>query len=126
MSVTGLAGRLLLIATILAVVAGCSVSGGTLGGRDKCWPADPPRAAGIWRGVLVIDETTSQLATLEGEVIPLLPGALTTRIGGDGKGELMAGDDVVAFAGEDLTLFGGMGADGTLVVCALEEVHRSG
>lgn len=126
MSGTRLARRLLLIATILSAVVGCSISGRTLGGRDKCWPADPPRAASIWRGVLLIDDTVSQLITLEGEVIPLLPGALTTRVGADGTGELVSGNDVVAKAGEDLTLFGGMGGDGALVVCGLEEVHRSG
>ncbi len=58
--------------------------------------------------------------------IPLLPGKLTTRMGVDGKGELISGNDVVAFAGEDLTVFGGMGGDGALVVCGLEEVHRAG
>ena len=118
--------RLLLVASILAAVVGCSSSGGTLGGRDKCWAEDPPRAASVWRGVLVVNESGSQLSTAEGEVIPLLPGTLTTRIGADGKGELISGNDVVAFAGEDLTLFGGMGGDGALVVCGLEEVHRGG
>ncbi len=124
MSLLRVAGKVLLAASILASVAGCSISGGTLGGREKCWPEDPPRAASIWRGVLVVDETGSQLRTAEGEAIPLLPGTLTTRIGADGKGELVSGNDVVAVAGEDLTLFGGMGGDGALVVCGLEEVHR--
>jgi hypothetical protein len=31
----------------------------------------------------------------------------------------------VARAGDDVTLFGGAGADGALVVCGLEEVHPS-
>ena len=117
------ARRLLLAAIVLATVAACSISGGTLGGREKCWPADPPRAASIWRGILVIDDTVSQLATPEGDVIPLSPGTLTTRIGADGTGELVAGDQVVARAGDDVTLFGGAGADGALVVCGLEEIH---
>jgi hypothetical protein len=29
----------------------------------------------------------------------------------------------VAQAGDDATLFGGMGADGALVVCGVEEIH---
>jgi hypothetical protein len=118
-----LANRLLLVAIVMATLAACSISGGTLGGREKCWPEQPPRAASIWRGTLVIDEVVSQLATPEGDVIPLSPGTLTTRMGADGVGELVAGDQVVARAGDDVTLFGGAGADGALVVCGVEEIH---
>ena len=46
-----------------------------------------------------------------------------TRIGADGGGELAHGNDVIARAGDDVTLFGGAGADGALVVCAVEEQH---
>jgi hypothetical protein len=113
------------LALLMVALAGCSISGGTLGGREKCWPAEPPRAASIWRGVLAIDENGGQLWTPEGEVIVLWPGALSTRIGADGTGELVSGNDVVARAGQDLTLFGGMGADGALVVCGIEEIHSS-
>jgi hypothetical protein len=107
------------------VVAGCSLTGGgnLLGGRDTCWPQDPPRAASIWRGILQIDADGSRLATPEGEVIPLWPGALTMRLNADGTGDLVAGNDVVAHAGDDVTLFGGAGADGYLVVCGVEELH---
>ena len=118
-----LGGRLLLASIVLAAVTGCSISGGTLGGREKCWPEQPPRAASVWRGILVIDDVVSQLATPEGDVIPLSPGTLTTRMGADGIGELVAGDQVVARAGDDVTLFGGAGADGALVVCGVEEIH---
>jgi hypothetical protein len=55
----------------------------------------------------------------------VLPGALAIRLGESGSGELVRGDDVVARAGDDVTLFGGAGGDGALVVCALEEI-RSG
>jgi hypothetical protein len=115
-----------LLATVLAgalLVSGCALTGGTLGGQEKCWPQTPARAASIWRGVLVIDDVNASLATPEGESIPLLPGALTWRIGAEGLGELVAGDRVVARAGNDVTLFGGAGADGYLVVCAVEELH---
>ena len=53
----------------------------------------------------------------------LLPGTLTTRVGESGVGELVHGSDVVARAGDDVTLFGGIGGDGTMVVCGLEEIH---
>lgn len=122
----GQSARLLVgVALLVAMVgtAGCALTGGTLGGREKCWPAGESRAASLWRGTLAIDETGASLATPEGEVIPLLPGALTWRIGSSGIGELVAGDQVAARAGDDVSLFGGAGADGFLVVCAVEEIH---
>jgi len=103
--------------------AGCSLAGATLGGREKCWPEDPPRAASIWRGILRIDASGGYLDTPEGDVIPLSPGTLATRVGENGIGELVHDGDVVARAGDDLTLFGGAGADGFLVVCGVEEIH---
>ena len=75
--------------------------------------------------MLEIDVAGGGLLTPEAEVIPLLPGALTTRVGADGVGELVAGERVVARAGDDLTLFGGAGSDGALVVCGVEEIHSS-
>ncbi len=115
------------LAVVLAVLgaAGCSLAGGTLGGREKCWPEGDPRAASLWRGILQVDATGSWLETPEGEVIPLLPGSLEARIGDGGIGELVRGSDVVAQAGADVTLFGGSGSDGALVVCAVEEVHAA-
>lgn len=106
------------------LVVGCSLGSGTLGGREKCWPESDKRAPSLWRGILQIDAAGGRLATPEGDVIPLLPGALSTRVGGAG-GELVSGTDVVARAGDDVSLFGGAGADGALVVCAVEERHAS-
>lgn len=118
---------LVLLAFVAVVIPlGCSFEVNLLGGRQKCWPEEPPRAASLWRGILQIDGSGARLATPEGDVIPLLPGALTTRLGADGRtGELVRDSDVVARAGDDVTLFGGAGADGALVVCAVEEVHAS-
>jgi hypothetical protein len=116
------AGSLIVAGLLLA---GCSLTPNTLGGREKCWPASAQRAASLWRGTLRIDASGSRLATPEGDVIPLLPGTLTMRIGEGGRGELVRGGDVVAKAGDDVSLFGGAGADGALVVCALEE-NRGG
>ena len=113
---------LLLLVVAISGVAGCNVSGNLLGGREECW-GEEPRAASIWRGILAIDEFGSRLDTPEDEAIPLLPGAITMRVGEDARGELVAGDQVVARAGDDVTLFGGAGGDGALVVCAVEEVH---
>lgn len=122
-----LAGGLVALAICLAVISavGCSLTPGTLGGREKCWAESDQRAPSIWRGILRIDASGGRLETPEGEVIPLLPGALRTRVGDSGAGELVLGTDVVARAGDDLTLFGGAGSDGALVVCAIEEVHAT-
>lgn len=123
----GVASRALTLVVGLALLssAGCSLAGGTLGGREKCWPEDPRRAASVWRGTLRIDGSGGYLDTPEGDVIPLRPGTLATRVGENGIGELVHGGDVVARAGNDVTLFGGAGADGALVVCGVEEIHNA-
>lgn len=77
----------------------------------------------LWRGILAIEGTNASLVAAEGDVILLWPGALGWRMGADGVGELTRGDQVVARAGDDLTLFGGVGADGYLLICAVEERH---
>ena len=121
-------GRPVAIAVLVTAVlsaAGCDVSGNLLGGREECWGSEP-RAASLWRGTFAMDDFGSRLDTPEGEVIPLLPGALQMRVGEDLNGELVAGDRVVAREGDDITLFGGMGGDGALVVCGLEEIHATG
>jgi hypothetical protein len=119
----GRAGVVLVVAVVLTSAAGCSLAGETLGGREKCWPDEDRRAASLWRGTLRINASGGRLDTPEGEVIPLLPGALETRVGDDGVGELVRGSTVVARSGDDVTLFGGAGSDGRFVVCGLEEVH---
>jgi hypothetical protein len=104
---------------------GCSLTGGTLGGREKCWPEGSPRAASIWRGILRIDASGDRLETPEGDVIPLMAGTLAMRVGEDGVGQLVRGSDVVAKAGDYVTLFGGAGSDGALQGCAVEEIHAT-
>ena len=122
-----LASRGLVLALALGLTllttAGCALTSGTLGGREKCWPASDQRAPSIWRGILRVDESGGWLDTPEGDSIPLIAGTLEPRIGEGGLGELVRGADVVARAGADVTLFGGAGADGALVVCGVEEVH---
>lgn len=114
-----------MLGVALLGIAGCSLEMNLLGGREKCWPESPPRGASIWRGMLRIDASGGRLDTAEGDVIPLFPGTLQTRVGAGGIGELVDGDNVVAKAGDDVTLFGGMGADGFLIVCGVEEIHSS-
>jgi hypothetical protein len=114
--------RILAAAAIFAV-AGCLGGINTLGGREKCWPSSEQRAPSVWRGILRIDGSAGELDTPEGEVIPLLPGALSMRVGNDGTGQLVRGNEPVAKSGDDVTLYGGAGADGYLVVCGLEEIH---
>jgi hypothetical protein len=112
--------RLAIAASLILVTAGC-IASGTLGGRQTCWPQDEHRAPSLWRGTLRIDATGGRLDTPEGDVIPLRAGALAFRVGDAGMGELIRGSEVVARTGDDVTLFGGAGSDGVLVVCAVEE-----
>jgi hypothetical protein len=106
---------------MLLIVAGCSIGFDTLGGREKCWPESDRRAPSLWRGILRIDSMGVGLDTPEGDVIPLAPGALQFS-----GANLVRGSDVVATVGDDVTLFGGAGADGVLVVCAVEENRGPG
>lgn len=114
--------RFLLAAAIMIAISGCSFD--TLGGREKCWSEGDPRTPSLWRGTLRIDAFSAMLQAPEGD-LTLLPGTLGTRLGEGGVGELVHGSDVVAHAGDNLTLWGGIGGDGTMVVCAVEEIHSS-
>jgi hypothetical protein len=116
--------RVLVISALSIAVTSCALTGGTLGGRERCWSADDPRAASLWQGTLQIDAAGGRLEAPEGDVL-LLPGALSTRMGESGVGELVRGSDVIARGGDNVTLFGGIGGDGTMVVCGLEEIHSS-
>ena len=111
-----------LAAALATAVIGCSFD--TLGGREKCWSPDDPRTPSLWRGTLQIDAFRAALLAPEGDLV-LLPGTLTTRMGEGGVGELVRGEDVVARNGESVTLWGGIGGDGTMVVCAVEETHET-
>jgi hypothetical protein len=111
----------MLLAVVAAGVGGCSTGGSAgLGGRQKCW--SDQRAASLWRGILRIDAYGGTLDTPEGDVIALQAGTLRMRVGETG-GELVQGETVAARDGDDVTLFGGAGSDGYLVVCAVEETH---
>jgi hypothetical protein len=110
--------RLVALLIACSFVVGCSLVPNTLGGREKCWPESDRRAPSLWRGTLVIDGSGARLQTREGDVIPLLPGAIRAS----GR-QLIRDATVVAMAGDDITIFGGAGGDGALVMCAVEEIH---
>jgi hypothetical protein len=105
-----------------ATIGGCALTGGTLGGRETCWPEEQPRMASLMKGTLTLGVEGPYLATPEGEELPLLlprfdlaqagPKTALTDPGGGG---------IVAIDGELVTLFGGIGADGAMFVCAVEE-----
>jgi hypothetical protein len=103
-------------------VAACSITGGTLGGRETCWPEEEQRIASLMKGTLQVGGPNPILATPEGEVLPLRLARfdLTT----DGSTIALSdpgGGGVVAANGELVTLFGGLGADGSMYVCGVEE-----
>jgi hypothetical protein len=111
-------------ASLVLGLAGCGPgSGDLLGGRETCWREEERRVAGLWRGTFRVDLSGGWLDTPEGDAIPLGPGGLQVRVGDTGVGQLVRGSEVVATAGDNLTLFGGAGSDGVLVVCAIEEFH---
>jgi len=108
---------------IAVLLMGCSVAGGTLGGRSKCWPESDPRMPSLFRGILKIDQAGGRLDTSEGDQIPLHSGSLRISLAADGTGQLLRGNEIAAREGDDVTLFGGAGSDGALVVCDVEEIH---
>ena len=118
-------GVMVLVFATTIGTAGCALTSGTLGGREKCWSESDHRAPSLWRGILRIDANGDRLETPEGDVIPLEAGALAITVNEAGVGQLVRGSDVVAKAGDDVSLFGGAGADGVLVVCAVEENRSS-
>lgn len=116
----------LALGIVLVATSGCSIIGGTLGGRQTCWPQEEQRAPSLWRGTLRLDANGDRLETPEGDAIPLIIGdPLSTSLGDDAVVQVVRGSDVVARSGDDVTLFGGAGADGALVVCAVEERHSA-
>jgi hypothetical protein len=117
--------RLNALVLVLAVALGaasCAITGGTLGGREKCWSEDEQRIPSLMKGTLRIGDANPTLATPEGEVLPLrLPRFDLTFDGSTIALSDPGGGGVVAANGELVTLFGGLGADGSMYVCGVEE-----
>ena len=113
-----------LAALVLPMAAACSVGDiDVLGGRTTCWPEGEPRIASLMKGTVVIDAAGARLDTPEGEVLILLapPGGqvrpdLAPPTILDAQGGNVVND------GDRATLFGGLGADASMVVCGIESM----
>jgi hypothetical protein len=115
-----LSGLVGLVLVVGACTAG-DVSG--LGGRERCWDESDGLVASLRTGTLRIGDGPPHLDTAEGEAVSLLlnrydlnTSGPVVRLSDPGAGE-------VAANGEQVTLFGGLGADGSLYVCAVDERH---
>ena len=114
--------RLASLALAASTLAGCGLTGGTLGGREKCWPEETPRLASFMKGRLTFGVEGPYLATPEGDELPLLlPRFDLAQVGPNTALADPAGGGIVAVEGELVTLFGGLGADGAMFVCGVEE-----
>ena len=106
------------------VVGACTVGDvSVFGGREGCWDEGDGRVASVVTGTLQIGDARPHLDTAEGEAVSLLlnrydlnTSGPVVRLSDPGAGE-------VAADGEQVTLFGGRGADGALYVCAVDERH---
>ncbi len=118
--------RLILASLAVAgVLAGCAVGrDALLGGRQSCWPESEERLATVMKGTLELDPERSKLATPEGEDFLLeFPVLVVKTVAGDvaivdGSGAALATD------GDLVTVFGGLGSNGVITVCAIEERHN--
>jgi hypothetical protein len=100
--------------------SGCSaVAGGTLGGRDRCWNSSDKRIASLMKGTLRLAVDQPRLDTPEGERLALYFAGVKPSAGTPGALVDSAGTPV-AHDGELVTLFGGLGADESMVVCSVE------
>jgi len=110
------------LALSVALLAGCALTGNLLGGRERCWPNEQdPRVAALMDGRLVLAESLGgpYLADTEGGDLPL---EFADPVAYDPVGSnLVRGGQVVAVDGDEVTLWGGIGGGGTMVVCDVEE-----
>lgn len=114
--------RLAFLIVAVVTVAGCALTGGTLGGRERCWPEDQALVASLMTGTLRFGVEGPFLETPGGEVVDLHINRFDVRSGG-GRTVLIDGGSgaEVAADGDAVSLFGGLGAGGTMYVCAVEE-----
>jgi hypothetical protein len=107
---------------VVVTVAGCALAGGTLGGRERCWPRDEPLVASVLHGTLRFGVEGPFLETPDGEVISLHINRFDVRTG-RGRTALIdaGGGREVATDGDRVSLFGGLSGDGWMYVCGVEE-----
>lgn len=75
------------------------------------------------KGYLRLDPQRSTLDTPEGETLQLSFSGLTVRSDGTMTTLDDSGGALAAIDGELVTVFGGLGSDGSMLVCAVEERH---
>jgi hypothetical protein len=114
--------------TVLTLtIAGCAaVEPNLLGGRERCWNDDAePRQETVMRGTLDLDPVVgSALDTPEGERFDIdFPVLVVKSVAGD-VAVVEPGGATVATDGELVTIFGGLGSDEVIQVCAIEERHN--
>ena len=114
-------GRLGAGLVVVSVVLGCSLAGGTLGRREKCWSQSDARVASLMKGNLRL--AAPALDTAEEETLQLSFSGLTVRREGASLALVDRRGAVAANDGELVTVFGGLGSDGSMLVCAVEERH---
>ena len=118
---TRLAPLVLALAVALGA-ASCAITGGTLGGRVKCWPEDHQRIPSLMKGTLRLGIEGPSLATPEDDELPLLLNRFDLVQAGSATAlSDPGGGGIVAVDGDTVTLFGGLGGDGAMYVCGVEE-----
>ncbi len=112
---------LIALASLAIVMTGC---GGVnlLGGRQPCWSEADRRSATLMRGQLNLELGTNggTLATPEGTDFDVKFPFMTV----DHVGDVVVLTDegkTIALSGETVTVFGGLGSNGDILVCSIEE-----
>jgi hypothetical protein len=111
---------------VIALLAGCSFAAPSLnllGGREKCWSEAEPRLATMMLGKLELGAYPWSLDTPEGEVFAI--DFAGPRLDPTGTQLLDASGHEIAREGETVSVFGGLGADGVIMVCGIEERHAA-
>jgi hypothetical protein len=124
--VTRSAARVRGLAPILALlvfaVAACTIGDvSVLGGRQGCWDEGEQLVASLMKGTLDVGGANPTLTTPEGEVLPLRLARFD--LANDGARPAIispTGGPVLAVDGDFVTLFGGLGTDGSMYVCGVE------
>lgn len=115
--------RIALVPLLALAVAACAIGDvEILGGRERCWDEADARVASLMKGTLSVGGANPTLTTPEGEVLPLRLSRFDLAF--DGPAAAIRNPDggpVLAADGDLVTLFGGLGADGSMYVCGVEE-----
>jgi hypothetical protein len=109
---------------LVLVVGACTVGDvSVFGGREGCWDEADERVASLVTGTLRIGDGAPHLDTSDGEAVRLLLNRFDLHADRPVVTLSDPGAFEVAADGEQVTLFGGRGADGALYVCGVDERH---